>query len=176
MRLILMSTITLGTILVFGSPTADAATPDQIDETFTLRAYPGRWILPAEGDSLIIPRVQLNDLAGDVWEVVVLKNGRRGCVIASQAIFTEMHIDFASPWGTPKGKHLLNLQLNSVGTEALSIYSAQQENIGQPIAFKYNDRWIGFPQLQTHLRHGGTVVLGLTEEEIAAITGASQSR
>ena len=73
MRLILMSTITLGTILVFGSPTADAATPDQIDETFTLRAYPGRWILPAEGDSLIIPRVQLNDLAGDVWEVVVLK-------------------------------------------------------------------------------------------------------
>ena len=176
MKLGLRITAAVWLISFFGV-SARAAGSEQPEKQFTLRAYPARWVLPAAGDTLIIPRLRLSDLAEESWEVVVFKNAKRGCIISPQAIFTEAEIHSAtSIAGMASEKPVLEVQLNSEGGKALSTYSSQETSIGQPIAIQYGKRWVSFPKLQAHLAGGRAVLLGLTEQEAAAIISSFESR
>ena len=77
MGLVLRS-ITAVWLVSFSGLSAQVVRSEQTGTPFTLRAYPARWVLSGEGDTLIVPNLRLADLAGKSWEVVVLKNGERG--------------------------------------------------------------------------------------------------
>ena len=147
----------------------------------TLAVYPARWVLQANPDTLVVPHLKIADLKEDSWTVVALESGGRACIVSPKPIFTDQDIDFSlARVGTTseasERKLYLDVHLKPGGLESLSSYSSQQENIGQPIAMKYNDRWLSFPALQAHIKSGRSVIFGLKDDELAQILAAHQKR
>ncbi len=98
------------------------------------------------------------------WAIVDV-HGKRGKIVylvEDQPIFTEQNI--VSARQVRSGNVLVELDV--IGTEVLSEYSVDDSRHNQPVGIKINDRWVSFPLLLTHIRHGSSLLGGLTEEEV----------
>ncbi len=110
------------------------------------------------------------------WEIVTFhgEQGRTAVyLVEHQPIFTEQNIVSSTPF---ERKGFVGVALDAAGTEALSEYSADTSHQNQPVATKIGARWVSFPILLAHIRHGRSILGGLTEEEVESVIEAFASQ
>ncbi len=108
--------------------------------------------------------------AGPGWQAVNFLG--KHYLVAASPIFTERNITGAR---SDRGKvGALEVVLDEAGRQAWSEYTATRANLNQPIGIKVGDRWTAFPAVLGKASSGRATLLGLTQEEIAAILGTGE--
>lgn len=105
--------------------------------------------------------------AGPGWQAVDFLG--KHYLVAASPIFTERNITGARSGKGTVGA--LEVVLDEAGRQAWNDFTAIRANLNQPVGIKVGDRWTAFPAVLGQVSSGRATLLGLTQEEIAAILG-----